>query len=433
MEWQYLLNKIENREIRVGVVGLGYVGLPLAVLAGQKGFQVLGVDQNSDKVAGIQAGFSGIRDISDEDIRPLLAAGQFIVSTKYHRLAECDVIIICVPTPLSAGGVPDYSILHNAVQEIAAVLQPGQLVILESTVAPGTTGKAVLSRLEKNGLKAGRDFCLAYSPERIDPGNPEYRLQNIPKLVAGYTPLCKKLACAIYQALGMPVIPVSNLAVAEMAKLLENTYRDINIAFINEMAQVCRPHNISIWEVIRAAATKPFGYQSFYPGSGVGGHCIPVDSIYYTSWARSGGHPALLAEHARRINLSMPGYVAEIVSLALQDTGKKISGSKILILGVTYKKDTDDIRESPVLPLIEQLTGAGSMVSYHDPTVPSLRVSSGEMKRSELAEAVGEQDCIVLAVAHSEYCPRWLFAQSRLIVDLTNRMEGFPRNRIYTL
>jgi UDP-N-acetyl-D-glucosamine dehydrogenase len=419
--------------MKIGVVGLGYVGLPLAVLAGQIGYHTVGVDQDKRKTDRIRAGSSYIRDIEDQEIRKLVDKGLLDVSSCYGELSSCDVIIICVPTPLADDGKPDYSYLISAVKDISAILQPGQLVIVESTVAPGTTVEVTLPYLEESGLIAGVDFFLSYSPERVDPGNKSFRLYNTPKLVAGFTSACQSRAGRVYLSLGLSVVPVSHLAVAEMAKLLENTYRDINIAFINEMTQICRAYGINIWEVINAAATKPFGYQPFYPGPGVGGHCIPVDSVYYTYWAREGSTPAKLAEHARRVNLGMPHYVAEFIKETLQDAGKNISDSKILLLGVTYKKDIDDIRESPALHLIDLLQSKGAKVSFHDPAVETIQVKTGTMHKVVLEKQASRQDCVVLAVAHSAYNLDWLYANCPMIVDLTNRMANYPQDKVHKL
>jgi len=419
---------------RIGVVGLGYVGLPLAILAGVKGYDVLGIDLDKKKVATLLSGSSYLFDVSDQDLQALLCAGNIRIQSDYSELSGCDVIVICVPTPLTEEKNPDYSNLIGAVKGIAAVLRQGQLVILESTVAPDTTASTVLPLLEAGGQKGGKDFFLAYSPERIDSGNKSYGLQNTAKLVAGLTDRCLFFAQQIYRALGIEVIPIRTLAIAEMAKLLENTYRDLNIAFINELAQVCHASSIDIWEVIDAAATKPFGFQTFYPGGGVGGHCIPVDSVYYSFWARANGVPAKLAEHARLVNTDMPRYVAGRISEILQSMGKALFGSNILVLGVTYKQDIGDIRESPSVALIKQLRMEGSIVSFHDPFVAEISLNSAQLERVSLDEqAVVRQDCVVLAVAHSSYNLAWLYDVSPVIFDLTNGMAKFPQVKIRKL
>ena len=426
--------KIFAHTARIGVIGLGYVGLPFAILVGQRRFPVLGIDLDKERVASLKAGKSYISDIADGELNTLQCSRNFQISFDYSELPACDVIVICVPTPLVTADKPDYSLLIKAVAGIAATLRPEQLVIVESTVAPGTTAEIVLPLLESGGLRAGVDFYLAYSPERIDPGNKNYSLSNTPKLVAGLTLTCQSLASHLYQCLGLTVVPAPTLATAEMAKLLENTYRDINIAFINEMAQVCRRSGLNIWQVIEAAATKPFGFQAFYPGPGVGGHCIPVDSVYYSFWARTRGWPAELAEHARRVNAHMPFYVATLVRDVLQNKEKTIKGSKILILGVTYKKDIEDVRESPILELIHLLRDEGAIINFHDPAVESIGEEKTVINRSELTEEViSNQDCVVFAVAHSSYQLAWLYGVSSLIVDLTNGFAEFPPDKIIRL
>ncbi len=426
--------KIAEKTARIGVIGLGYVGLPLALLAGFKGFTVLGFDQDQSRVACLNEGKSYISDIPDEKVRSLIDKKILRVFGDYSEVPSCDVIVICVPTPLTVENKPDYSFLVSAATRVAVALRKGQLVILESTVAPRTTDNIILPLLRESGLTAGTDFFLSFSPERIDPGNKAFGLSDIPKVTAGLTPACLSLACSFYETLGLTVIPVSTLAVAEMSKLLENTYRDINIALINEMAQVCRANGIDIWEVIDAAATKPFGFQAFYPGAGVGGHCVPVDSIYYSNWARASGVPAELAEHARRINAQMPSYVTGFIRETLADSEKTLDGSKILVLGVTYKKDTSDVRESSVIKLVEQLYREGAEVTFHDPFVEQIRVNQTDLHRVPLEEKTfTRQDCIVLAVDHSTYDLSWLYKVSPLIVDLTNALAGFGKTKLKKL
>ncbi|MBS4032189.1 MAG: nucleotide sugar dehydrogenase [Clostridiales bacterium] len=419
---------------KVAVIGLGYVGLPLLILAAHKGYSVLGIDLDKERIASLKKGKSYNPEISDNDLQTIFEKDLIKVSTDYSELPSCDVIVVCVHTPLSSDRKPDYSYLVNAVREIAFRLRQGQLIIVESTVAPGTTSTLVQSHLQTCGFVAGTHYFLSYSPERIDPGNKEFKLNTIPKLVAGFTPTCQLLANKFYDSLGLTVVPVRTLATAEMAKLLENTYRDINIALVNEMAQVCRTNNINIWEVINAAATKPFGFQAFYPGPGVGGHCVPVDSVYYTSWARESGTPAKLAELARKVNAEMPQYVTSIIRQTLAATNKIISGSKILVLGVTYKKDTDDVRESSIIKLIDQLQVEGAQVSFHDPLVESINTNSTELQRITLnVNSISQQDCVVLAIAHSAYNMSWLYSVSPVMIDLTNAMADYPNNKLSKL
>lgn len=429
-----LLEKILTRSVIVGVAGLGYVGLPLVILAGGKGFPVVGIDQDMERIDSLSRGESYIPDIPDKDVRVLLDKGSIQLSTDYNSLTSCDVIVVCVPTPLTADRRPDYSYIESAAGEIASILRPGQLVIVESTVAPGTTDAIILSLLQSSGLTAGTDFFLAYSPERIDPGNKTYSLSNIPKIVSGLTPACQILARNFYEMLGLTVVPVRTLSTAEMIKLLENTYRDVNIALINEMTQICRGNDIDIWEVINGAATKPFGFQPFYPGPGVGGHCVPVDSVYYTSWARASGTPAKLAELARRINTDMAQFVTGIITDSLQDAGKTVTGSEILFLGVSYKKDIHDVRESSVIRIIEWLKEKGAIVNFHDPFIKSIRVGSEDLQGIALDERiVSRQDCVVLSVAHSAFNLPWLYQTSWLIVDLTNALTNLRDSKLKKL
>jgi UDP-N-acetyl-D-glucosamine dehydrogenase len=429
-----LHEKILTGNVIVGVAGLGYVGLPLVILAGREGFLVIGIDQDVERVDSLCKGKSYIPDIPDKDVRQLLDRGLIRVSTDYNNLTLCDVIVVCVPTPLTADRRPDYSYIESAAAEIASILRPGQLVIIESTVAPGTTDAIILPLLQSSGLRAGTDFFLSYSPERIDPGNKTYSLSNIPKIVSGLTPACQILVRDFYEMLGLTVVPVRTLATAEIIKLLENTYRDVNIALINEMTQICRGTDIDIWEVIDGAATKPFGFQPFYPGPGVGGHCVPVDSVYYTSWARASGTPAKLAELARRVNTDMTQFVTGIITGSLQDEGKTVTGSEILFLGVSYKKDIHDVRESSVIRIIEWLKKEGAIVNFHDPFINSIRVGSEDLQGIALDERnVSRQDCVVLSVAHSAFNLIWLYQTSRLIVDLTNAMAKLQDNKLKKL
>lgn len=418
----------------VGVIGLGYVGLPLAVLAGSNGLPVAGVDHDRARVASLCQGKSYVSDISDRELQALSDSNLVEFSTDSNILAFCDIIVVCVPTPLSGEGKPDYSCLIRAADDIARVLRRGQLIIVESTVAPGTTESVILPRLAAGGLTAGRDYYLAYSPERIDPGNRVYKVNNIPKLVAGISGGSRTLACRFYEALGLSVVPVRSLATAEMAKLLENTYRDVNIALINEMAQICRAGGINIWDVVAAAATKPFGYQPFYPGPGVGGHCVPVDSVYYADWARNIGKPASLAEYARKINAEMPQYAAEMVRQALKASGKDVRGSRVLVMGVTYKKDTNDVRESAALELLKLLEQDGANVCFHDPNVEAVFTNSRLLTRISLdGDTVAGQDCVILAVAHSTYEFSSVVSASGLLVDLTNSLAGYDGGNIVRL
>ncbi|WP_366924157.1 nucleotide sugar dehydrogenase [Metallumcola ferriviriculae] len=420
-----LKNKVFDYSAQIGVIGLGYVGLPLAHACVKSGYSVMGIDTDLQKVAKLNKGQSYIADLCDADVASLFGGGKFSVSSHYGTLKSCDIIFICVPTPLNKEGQPDYNLLFKAVESTAEILSPSQLIVVESTVAPQTTEKNILPRLSKKGLLVGEDFFLAYSPERIDPGNSAYNLANTPKLVAGVTENCTKLTQNIYEQLGMFVVTVSSPAVAEMAKILENTYRDVNIALVNEMAQICSENGIDIWEVVSAAATKPYGYQAFYPGPGVGGHCIPVDSVYYTDWAQNGKIGASLVRHARDINAAMSKYVVDSLSTVLLNNGRQLSGSKVLVLGVTYKRDINDQRESPAVKLIELLSRRGALVSYHDPYVEEIKVNGRALHCSRFDKRLlNEQDCVVMAVAHKWYDLRNLSSSCALIFDLTNVTVG---------
>ncbi|MDW7650440.1 MAG: nucleotide sugar dehydrogenase [Bacillota bacterium] len=425
-----LSDKITSYSAKIAVVGLGYVGLPLACLTGIKGYSVLGIDLDRDKIASLRQGKSYISDIPDMDLKKLIDRKVIQFNSGYNELSSCDVIVICVPTPLDAACNPDYSFLLDAVREISLTLRREQLVIVESTVAPGTTEGKILPLLQNKGLAAGSDFFLSYSPERLDPGNKSFGVSNIPKLVAGLTPACRNLACRFYEQLGLTVVPVAALAAAELSKLLENTYRDVNIALVNEMAQVCRANGIDIWQVVDAAATKPFGFQSFYPGPGVGGHCIPVDSVYYTSWARNRGTPAKLAELARRINAAMPDYITGLIRETLAAANKSLNESKVLILGVTYKRDVNDIRESAVIKLIKKLQKGGAQITFHDPLVKKIKINRADLHSVPLGEdTLLRQDCVILAVDHSAFDISWLDAVSPVLVDLTNALAEHQKVR----
>jgi UDP-N-acetyl-D-glucosamine dehydrogenase len=416
--WAFLLaERILTHFARIGVIGLGYVGLPLAVLAGLKGYSVVGIEQDRERIDSLREGMSYIPDIADRDLQHLLNNKRIEFSDDYVKLSSCDVIVICVPTPLTTDGKPDYSCLVSAATRISAVLR--QETACDCGEYCGTGHNAGYNPADSSGRRDdGRErLFISYSPERLDPGNIEYSLSNIPKLVAGLTPSCQSSACFFYESLGLTVVPVRSIAAAEMAKLLENTYRDVNIALVNEMAQVCRRNNIDIWEVVEAASSKPFGFQAFYPGPGVGGHCVPVDSVYYTSWARASGKPAELAEKARRINASMPQFVAGIISETLAEAGKTVAGSKILVLGMTYKKDTNDARESPVIKLVEHLKAEGATMAFHDPFVEKIASSPAHLARIDLNDStVSGQDCVVLAVAHSVYNLSWLYSKSPVLL-----------------
>lgn len=418
-----IAKKIAEKKATVGVVGLGYVGLPLAMLCAQKGFRVMGIDSDLAKVIRLQHGRTSMSGVSEETLQVLLTGRKLAVLGNYAILSRCDVIVICVATPLTDGGEPDYTQLFLALEGVASRLRPEQLLIVESTIIPGATLEVILPRLAAGGMKVGQDFYLVFSPERIDPGNKQYRLENTPKLVAGVTADCLQLGQDFYRSLAIEVIPVSTPTVAEMAKLLENTYRDVNIAFINEMAEVCRDLEIDIWEVIAAAATKPFGFQPFYPGIGVGGHCIPKDSAYYLFWARQKGRPAHLVELARKINAERPMAVAAQLKELVAVKQRGLAGSRLLFLGATYKKDVDDIRESPAVKIMERCAAEGAEIAFHDPYIEKLRLGEQILSRISLdEETLAQYQWTILTVPHSSYDYPWLQTVCAHFVDVSHTL-----------
>src|SRR5437588_6237758 len=368
-----LINLIRDKRARVGVIGLGYVGLPLATEFASKAFNAMGFEVDANKVEQINSGKSYIGDVAPESIKEAVDAGRLKATTDFDHLKDCDAIIICVPTPLRKTKEPDVSFILAAAEEIKKRLRRGQLIILESTTYPGTTDEVLLPMLEETGLKLDQDFLLAFSPERVDPGNPQFQTHNIPKVVGGVTDDSNEAAACLYSQIVNEVHKVSSARVAETTKLLENTYRSVNIALVNEMARLCYALNIDTWEVIRAAATKPFGFMPFYPGPGIGGHCIPLDP-HYLSWkAREHGFDSRFIGLAEEVNSRMPEHVVQLVSDGLNDDRKAMNGARVLLLGVAYKKDIDDVRESPALSIIDRLRAKGADVRYHDPYVSALR------------------------------------------------------------
>src|SRR5438034_2907549 len=367
-----LLTRIRNRQARVGVIGLGYVGLPLAVEFARAGFDVTGFDVDASKVAEINAGRSYIPDVPTDELAEAVTAGRLRATTDVTKLSEMDIADICVPTPLRKTKDPDLSYVVQALEGVAAALKPGQLVILESTTYPGTTDEVALPMLTEGGLKADRDFFLAFSPERVDPGNPTYLTRNIPKIVGGHGPSSTEAATLLYSQIVSTVVPVTSTRVAEMVKLLENTFRAVNIGLVNELAMMGHKLDIDVWEVIDAAKTKPFGFMPFYPGPGLGGHCIPIDPFYLSWKARQNGFEARFIELAGHVNSSMPEYVVQRVADALNSVAKPIKGSRVHVFGVAYKRDVNDLRESPALDILALLARRGAQVSYTDPYVPRL-------------------------------------------------------------
>ncbi|MFL6278616.1 MAG: nucleotide sugar dehydrogenase [Vicinamibacterales bacterium] len=424
-----LLKKIESRRARTGVVGLGYVGLPLLVELAKAGFHATGIDLDVRKIDAIQQGRSYIPDVTTADVEALKNAGTLDATTDFSIVASLDTINICVPTPLRKTKDPDMSYIVSAVEAIAKHLHEGMLVVLESTTYPGTTDEVVQPLLEATGLKAGVDFFIAFSPERVDPGNPTFQTHNVPKVVGGLTPDCLRLASALYGTAIDTIVPVSSTRVAEMVKLLENTFRAVNIGMVNELALMCDKMNIDVWEVVDAARTKPFGFMAFYPGPGLGGHCIPIDPFYLSWKAKQTGFDPRFIELAGHINGGMPHYVVEKVAEALNTKRKAVNGSNILIAGVAYKRDIDDMRESPALDVMGLLHGKGAKVSYADPHVPEVhgREWSGryDIKAVELTRgSIGRYDCVVIVTDHTTFDYEALVAEAELIVDTRNAIKN---------
>ena len=431
-----LLERIARREARIGIVGLGYVGLPLAVAFAQEGFAVVGVDLDARKVSALQRGESYVEDVPSEVIAALMNSGQFSAGTDYAALADVDAISICVPTPLRKTKDPDISYIVDATECIVTHMPPdgGQLIILESTTYPGTTDEIVLPRLGRDGLEVGRDFFLAFSPERIDPGRTDFTVRTTPKVIGGVTPDCLEVAVALYGTVVDQPVPVSSTATAEMVKLLENTFRAVNIGLVNEVALMCDRLGLNVWEVVGAAATKPYGFMPFYPGPGLGGHCIPIDP-HYLSWKlRTLNYTARFIELAAEVNSHMPDYVVGKVGDALNAERKAINGSRVLVLGVAYKRDVGDVRESPALDVIHLLRQRGAEVTYHDPYVASLRREGIDLDSIDLTtEALAAADCVVVVTDHSAYDWAWIGATARLIVDTRNALKGQAARTVVTL
>ena len=431
-----LLQKIADRTAHVAVIGLGYVGLPLAAEFAKAGFRVTGVDTDKGRVERLKRGDSYVKDVPAAELRPLVEAGRLSATTEFHFLAEADACCICVPTPLNKTKDPDVSFILQAGQAIKAALRPGQLIVLESTTYPGTTRELLLPMLEESGLKVGIDFCLAFSPERIDPGNPAYHLSNTPRVVGGITPVCRQTATALYSQIVERVVPVSSSEAAEMSKLLENTFRIVNIGLVNEVAMMCDRLGISVWEVVEAASSKPYGYIPFYPGPGLGGHCIPVDP-HYLSWKlRTLNYRARFIELAGEVNAAMPHYVVAKITDALNRAQKSVNGSAILVLGVAYKPNIDDARESPALDIIKSLCDKGARVTWHDPHVSGLKgLESLERTATLDPQTLARMDCVVIVTDHAAYDWDAIVKDARIVVDsrnATRRVAG-GRHKIVPL
>ena len=412
---------IESHNASAAVIGLGYVGLPLAMEMLAAGFNVIGIDLDPNKIATLQEGKSYIRDVDDQLISNAISSGRFFPTSDFGTLAKADTVSICVPTPLSKSRDPDISFILAATEEIHKYLHKNQLVVLESTTYPGTTEELILPELEVSGLKVGSDFYLAFSPERIDPGNKAFTTRNTPKIVGGITPECTQIAQLFYSQFIEKVFPVSSTKCAEMVKLLENTFRSVNIGMVNEMAQMCDLLGVDVYEVIDAAATKPFGFIPFYPGPGLGGHCIPIDPHYLAWKLKALNFQARFIELASEINGMMPAVVISLVADGLNRSAKSIRNSKILVLGVAYKKDVSDCRESPALDVMRMLSEKGADLTYNDPYVPMLRLGKNTLESVELSqEAIGKQDCVIILTDHSEYDFKQITAAARLLIDTRN-------------
>jgi len=431
-----LSERIRNHSAHVSVIGQGYVGLPLAVEFAKVGFHVSGIDLDEGKVAALNRGESYIPDVDSDSVRRLLAEGRYHATSNMEVLAESDAIIICVPTPLRKTKDPDISFVYSSATEVKKRLHPGQVIILESTTYPGTTKELLLPMFEDMGLTVGKDFFLAFSPERIDPGNQQFQVRDIPKVVGGVTPECSSMAALLYNQVVTKVTEVSSPTVAELAKLYENTFRSVNIAMANEFAMMCRYLDVNVWEVIEAAATKPFGFMPFFPGPGIGGHCIPIDPIYLSWKLRLSGYEARFIALADEVNRSMPRYVIELLMDSLNSRGKCLKGSRILILGVAYKRGVSDMRESPALDVINELQRKGADVRYADPFVPSLEHEGLATPRVDpTADVLRTADAVIVVTDHKEFDYPMIVKTADLVIDARNATRGIeaPSDRLVRL
>jgi len=425
-----LEDRIRSGAARVGTLGLGYVGLPLSVEFASAGLKVTGFDLSGEKVDAVNRGESYVKDVPSERIQELLRDGRLRASTDFTELGGCDAVIICVPTPLSKTKDPDLQMVVDAAKSIAATLREGQLVVLESTTYPGTTEELILPMLTERGLKVGQDFFLAFSPERVDPGNKDFHTRNTPKIIGGVTPSCTRVTQALYSRAIDTVIAVSSTRAAEMVKLLENTFRSVNIGLVNEVALMCARLGVDVWEVIDAAASKPFGFMPFYPGPGLGGHCIPIDPLYLSWKLKTLNYRARFIELAGEINSAMPEYVVERITDALNDRQKSVRGSRILVLGVSYKRDIDDVRESPALDVLRLLESRGARVAYNDPYVRELRLNGTRLASEELMPGVAAADLVVIVTDHSRYAYREIVDAAQQILDTRNATKGIVSPKI---
>jgi UDP-N-acetyl-D-glucosamine dehydrogenase len=426
-----LIESLRNHTARIGILGLGYVGLPLAAAFGEAGFKVSGIDPDTRKVEALNKGESYVQDVPNEQILRLQKDGRLSASTDFSELQACDAVSICVPTPLRKTGDPDMSFILSATDELAKYIHPGMIIVLESTTYPGTTREVLLPKLEKeNSLVVGKDFFLAFSPERVDPGREDWTTLNTPKVIGGITEDCSEVAAAWYCEALKTVVPVSSAETAELSKLLENTFRMINIGLVNELAIMCERLGVDVWEVIDAAASKPFGFMKFTPGPGLGGHCIPIDPLYLSWKMKAFQYNARFIELASDINTNMPRYVVSRVSDAFNDRGAVLKGSRCLVLGAAYKPDIDDIRESPALDVISLLQKKGAIVDYHDPFIPRLRTHDGiEMESvKDAMDAVRQADCVVIITNHSEYDYQAILKEAKFIFDSRNALGKLGKN-----
>ena len=429
-----LLKRIEHRKARIAIVGLGYVGLPLAVEFAKAGFRVTGIDTDARKVERINRGVNYIQDVDSAELKVLVKRGLLSATTDYAAVKTVNCISICVPTPLGKTGDPDISFMINARDALLPHVRPPLLLVLESTTYPGSTQELIVPLLEAKGLTVGTDVFVAFSPERVDPGNPVWNTRNTPKVVGGMTPACTAVACAYYGSIIEKVVPVSSCAAAEMAKLLENTFRSINIGLVNELAIMCKYLDVDVWEVIRAAATKPFGFMPFHPGPGLGGHCIPIDPLYLSWKLKTLDYKARFIELADEVNSGMPSHVVTLVGDALNTQRKSIKGAKILLLGMAYKKNVDDVRESPAFEVWEGLEKRGATLRYHDPHVPSVRIDGALVRSAPLTpRAIAGYDCVVIITDHAAVDYRAVVRHARLVVDTRNATGRIKNRKIVKL
>lgn len=430
-----LKQKIASKKAKIGVIGLGYVGLPLAVAFAKQGYAVTGIDTDKSKISALHRGESYISDVPARDLKAAVTKKLFKATADNQAIRQLDAVIICVPTPLSKTNEPDISFVIDAAKQIAKYLKRGQLVVLESTTYPGTTEEVLLPLLQKSKLKVETDFFLAFSPERVDPGNKQFDTVTIPKVVGGVGVHSTKAAVELYRAIIENVIPVSSSKTAEMAKLLENTFRSVNIALINEIAVMANHLGIDVWEVIEAAKTKPFGFMPFYPGPGIGGHCLPIDPLYLSWKSRIHGYEAKMIELAATVNKTMPRYVVERIGRLLNLKKTPLKGAQVLVLGVAYKRDVNDIRESPAIEVMDHLLEEGSMVSYSDPYCPKLDTGRTVLRSKSLTpELLKKQDCVVILTDHSRFNYPSILQHSRLILDTRNSLRKFsPKEHLFFL